>query len=131
MVNLATLTGAIIAALGNEYAGLFANDDELSKMLRSAGEDVNERLWAMPMDKSYDKALNTLGADMKNIGGRNGGSIIAAKFLQRFVDDCKWAHLDIAGVAWDNKGTPTMPAGATGYGVRLLDQLVRLHFEDK
>lgn len=129
MIDLATLTGAIILSLGNEYAGLFSNDEALSNMLSHAGQSVNEKLWSMPMDKIYDKQLKTAGADMKNIGGRYGGAIIAAKFLERFVDNCPWAHLDIAGTAWDNKGKPTMPAGATGYGVKLLNQFIKDNFE--
>jgi leucyl aminopeptidase len=129
MVDLATLTGAIIVGLGHEYAGLFANDDELATKLAQAGEAVGEKLWRMPLVKkgqSYDKELNSPIADVKNIGGgRAGGSITAAQFLQRFVGETKWAHLDIAGVAWAGKDSATAPKGATGFGVRLLDEFVK------
>jgi len=129
MVDLATLTGAIIVGLGHEYAGLFANDDELAAKLVAAGEIVDEKLWRMPLVKkglSYDKELNSPIADVKNIGGgRAGGSITAAQFLQRFVGEAKWAHLDIAGTAWGSKDSAITPKGATGYGVRLLNEFVK------
>jgi leucyl aminopeptidase len=130
MVNLATLTGAIIISLGHYYAGLFSNNDELSERLTAAGQAEGERLWRLPLGSDYDKDINSDIADMKNVGaGRAGGSITAAQFLQRFVNDVPWAHLDIAGSAWSSKAKPTVPKGATGYGVRLLDRLVSDHYE--
>ena len=129
MVNLATLTGAIIVSLGAQYAGLFSNDDKLSERLTQSGQKIGEKLWRMPMGAEYDKELNTDGADMKNIGGRGGGSIIAAQFLQRFVDKTPWAHLDIAGVTWSKADAPTVPKGGTAFGVRLLDQFVADFYE--
>jgi leucyl aminopeptidase len=128
MVNLATLTGAIIVGLGHENAGLFSNSDELSEKLLAAGKATGESLWRMPLaalGESYDKSINSDIADMKNIGGgRAGGSITAAQFLQRFVNGKPWAHLDIAGMAWTSKDSPTIPKGASAYGVRLLDRFV-------
>jgi leucyl aminopeptidase len=130
MIDLATLTGAIIVSLGNENAGLFANDDEICERLTSAGMSVAEPVWRMPLGDAYDKLINSDIADMKNIGGRWGGSITAAQFLQRFVKEgVKWAHLDIAGVTWSNKDAPTVPKGGTAFGVRLLDRLVAEHYE--
>ncbi len=130
MIDLATLTGAIIVSLGNDNAGLFANDDEICDRLTAAGKAVAEPVWRMPLGESYDKLLNSGIADMKNIGGRWAGSITAAQFLQRFVKDgVKWAHLDIAGVTWSAKDAPTVPKGGTGFGVRLLDRLVADHYE--
>ncbi|MSO91421.1 MAG: leucyl aminopeptidase [Acetobacteraceae bacterium] len=130
MVDLATLTGAMIVALGHEHAGLFSNDDELSNRLLAAGTATGETVWRMPLGDAYDKQINSDIADMKNVGsGRAGGSITAAQFIQRFVNGKPWAHLDIAGVAWHGKSTPTVPKGATAYGVRLLNQLVADHFE--
>ena len=129
MVNLATLTGAIIVSLGAQYAGLFSNDDALSDKLTKSGQKIGEKLWRMPMGAEYDKELNTDGADMKNIGGRGGGSIIAAQFLQRFVDKTPWAHLDIAGVTWSKGDAPTVPKGGTAFGVRLLEQFVADFYE--
>ena len=131
MVDLATLTGAIIIALGNDYAGLFSNNDDLSGALLKAGAAEGENLWRMPMPPQYDKMLDTLAADMKNIGGRAGGSITAALFIQRFVNGLPWAHLDIAGAAWKKPSTnPAIPDGATGFGVRLLNRLVAEGYED-
>lgn len=131
MIDLATLTGAIIVSLGNENAGLFANDDQISERLTGSGKAVGEPVWRMPLGDGYDKLINSDIADMKNIGGRWGGSITAAQFLQRFVKDgVKWAHLDIAGVTWSSKDTPTVPKGGTAFGVRLLDHLVANHYED-
>ena len=124
MVNLATLTGAIMVALGQQHAGLFSNDDELSANLTAAGLATGERLWRMPMGPDYDKLIDTPNADMKNIGGRYGGSITAAQFLQRFVGDTKWAHLDIAGTAMGSLSSETNSGWASGFGVRLLDRLV-------
>ena len=129
IVDLATLTGAIIVSLGHEHAGLFANDDELAARLSRAGEEVGEKVWRMPLDEAHDKALESQIADMKNIGGRPGGAITAAQFLKRFVGDVPWAHLDIAGTAWASKDSPTVPKGASAFGVRLLDRLVRDAFE--
>jgi leucyl aminopeptidase len=131
MINLATLTGAIIVALGHEYAGLFSNNDELSERLTAAGKAVNEPLWRMPMGDAYDKMLRSPAADMKNIGGRDAGSITAAQFLHRFVEKVPWAHLDIAGTTWSKEDRPTVPKGGTGFGVRLLDRLVADHYEQK
>ncbi len=129
MVNLATLTGAMIIALGHENAGLFSNDDKLSRQLFEAGAEVDEGVWRLPLSDAYDKKINCAIADMKNIGGRDAGSITAAQFLQRFVNKVPWAHLDIAGVAWGDQGKPTVPKGGTGWGVRLLDRLVASHYE--
>jgi leucyl aminopeptidase len=130
IVDLATLTGAIIASLANEYAGLFANDDALATKLSAAGQASGERLWRFPMGPAYDKMLDSAIADMKNVGGRYGGSITAAQFLQRFVDKgTPWAHLDIAGTVWSDKPGATWEKGATGFGVRLLDRFVRDNLE--
>ncbi len=130
MVNLATLTGAIIIALGHDFAGMFSNDDTLAQQLAAAGDATGEKLWRMPLADSYDKMLKSDIADMKNIGGRPGGSITAAQFVQRFVNGRPWAHLDIAGTAWASKDTAVTPKGATAFGVRLLNQFVATHFED-
>ena len=130
MVNLATLTGAIIIGLGHEYGGLFSNDDDLAKRLTEAGEATGEKLWRMPLHDNYDKQIKSDIADMKNVGGRPGGSITAAQFIQRFVNGKPWAHLDIAGMAWSGKDAATTPKGATAYGVRMLDHLVAEHYED-
>ena len=132
MVDLATLTGAIIVSLGSEYAGLFAGDDKLAEQLTEAGKKVGEELWRMPLGEAYDKMLKSDIADMKNIsGGRGAGSITAAQFLQRFVGRTPWAHLDIAGVTWTKKDLAVAPKGATAFGVRLLDRLVADHYEKK
>ena len=132
IVDLATLTGAIIVALGNEYAGLFSNDDKLSGKLTAAGKAVGEGVWRLPMGEAYDKAINSDAADMKNVGNRAGGSITAAQFLLRFVKKgTPWAHLDIAGVTWSGNAKPTTPKGGTGFGVRLLDRLVADTYESK
>ena len=126
IVDFATLTGAIIASLGHEYAGVFANDDALAADLMAAGETSGDGLWRMPLGDAYDKQINSPIADMKNIGGKWAGSITAAQFLQRFIlKDVAWAHCDIAGVVWADKPGATWGKGATGYGVRLMDQLVR------
>ena len=125
LVNLATLTGAMMVALGTEYAGVFSNDDALVDNLIGAGDAECECLWQMPMNKGYDKLVNSDIADMKNVGGRFAGAVTAAQFLKRFVnEDVAWAHIDIAGTAWEYGSKPTCPKGATGYGVRLLDRLV-------
>ena len=129
MVNLATLTGAIMVALGQYHAGLFSNNDELSGRLTEAGLATQERLWRMPMGPDYDKLIDSKNADMKNIGGRYGGSISAAQFLQRFVKDTPWAHLDIAGVALSSPANEINQSWGSGFGVRLLDRLVRDHYE--
>ncbi len=129
LIDLATLTGAIIVALGHEHAGLFSNDDGLAGQIAEAGLAVGEKVWRMPMGDAYDKGLRSEIADMKNIGGRPGGSITAAQFLRRFVGDVPWAHLDIAGTAWSSKDAACIPKGATAFGVRLLDRLVATHYE--
>jgi leucyl aminopeptidase len=152
MVDLATLTGAIIVALGHEHAGLFSNDDELAARVIAAGKSTGEACWRMPLGEAYDKQIKSDIADMKNVGGRPGGSITAAQFLQRFVGGGKngkgggngtskdegangkpahlpWAHLDIAGTAWTTKDLASVPKGATGFGVRLLDRMVAAHYE--
>jgi leucyl aminopeptidase len=131
MVDLATLTGAIMVALGREHGGLFSNNDALSEKLLAAGKATGELLWRLPLGDAYDKIINSDAADMKNVGDRYGGSITAAQFLQRFVKDTPWAHLDIAGMAWSDKDRATVPKGASAYGVRLLDRLVRDNYEDK
>ncbi len=126
IVDLATLTGAIIVALADVYAGLFCNDDDLAKKIESCGTKTGERAWRLPIGAEYDEMINSDIADMKNVGsGRGAGSITAAQFLKRFVGDTKWAHLDIAGVAWKGKGDAMAVKGASGYGVRLLNELVK------
>jgi leucyl aminopeptidase len=125
MVDLATLTGAIIIALGHEHAGLFSNDDAFAQEVAAAGKAVGEKCWRLPLDEAYDKQIKSEIADMKNVGGRPGGSITAAQFLQRFANGKPWAHLDIAGTAWSSKDHGTVPKGATAFGVRLLDRLVQ------
>lgn len=130
IVDLATLTGAIIISLGSHKAGLFSNDDALSKQLIDAGETTGEKLWRMPMGEEYDAMINCDIADMKNISdGREAGSTTAAQFLQRFVNGTPWAHLDIAGVAWSKKGSAICPRGAVGWGVRLLNNWIAEHHE--
>jgi leucyl aminopeptidase len=130
MIDLATLTGAIIVSLGHDMAGLFSNDEALAEKLLAAGKASGEALWRMPLPASYDKQLDSHIADMKNIGGRPGGSITAALFIQKFVNKLPWAHLDIAATAWRSPGVKAItPDGPTGYGVRLLDRLVRDHYE--
>lgn len=130
MIDLATLTGAIMVALGQDYAGIFSNDDTLCDQLVDAGKAVDELVWRMPIGDGYDKLINSDIADMKNVGGRYAGSITAAQFLQRFVNDTPWVHIDIAGTAWKQKPSDVAVKGATGYGVRLLDQLIRDNYED-
>ena len=124
MVNLATLTGAMIVALGNVRAGLFSNDEAISKAIFASGEITGEKVWAMPLDDDYDKLIKTEIADMKNIGGPGAGSITAACFLKRHVEKTPWAHLDIAGVTWNNKSSPSIPYGGVGWGVRLLYHMI-------
>ncbi len=130
MINLATLTGAIVISLGDYYAGLFSNDESLSQKLLKAGEETGERLWKLPLADHYDEMLKCEIADMKNIStGRGAGSITAAQFLKRFVNDLPWAHLDIAGVAWAEKAKPTANKGPTGFGVHLLNHFIQKNFE--
>ena len=131
MIDLATLTGAIIVSLGSEYAGLFSNNDKLSKQLIDAGNKVEEKLWRMPLNKNFDKLINSKNADMQNINYVGGaGSTTAAQFLQRFIlNNTPWAHLDIAGMAFSKYGGALNSGGATGYGVRLLNQLIDDYYE--
>ena len=131
IIDLATLTGAIIVALGSEYAGLFSNDDRLSKQLIDAGKDVEEKVWRMPLNKNFDKLIDSKNADMQNINYIGGaGSTTAAQFLQRFiVNKTPWAHLDIAGMAFSKYGGALNSSGATGYGVRLLNKLIEEYYE--
>ncbi|KAF0144385.1 MAG: leucyl aminopeptidase [Rhodospirillaceae bacterium] len=131
VIDLATLTGAIIIALGVHHAGLFANDDVLAGQLIAAGKAVGERLWRMPLADGYDKLIKSDAADMKNTGGRDAGSITAAQFLKRFVEKVPWAHLDIAGVTWSKQDAATVPKGATAFGVRLLERFIADHHEEK
>ena len=131
IVDLATLTGAIIVSLGSEYAGLFSNDDNLSKQLIEAGEQVEEKVWRMPLNKNFDKLIDSKNADMQNINYVGGaGSTTAAQFLQRFIlNKTPWAHLDIAGMAFSKYGGALNSGGATGYGVRLLNKLIEDKYE--
>jgi leucyl aminopeptidase len=131
MIDLATLTGAIMVALGTEHAGLFSNNDELAERLTKVGLDTGERVWRMPLGPEYDKQIDSQFADVKNAGPRNGGSITAAQFLQRFVDDTPWAHLDIAGTAMGAPKTDINQSWGSGYGVRLLERLVAEYYETK
>jgi leucyl aminopeptidase len=125
IIDLATLTGAMVITLGHEYAGIFANDEILAAALIKAADTSGDKLWRQPMAEAYDRLIDSQIADMKNVGPREAGSITAAQFLKRFVDDgVAWAHLDIAGMAWSDKDKPTYAKGATGYGVRLLDQYI-------
>ena len=125
IVDLATLTGAMVVSLGHEYGGMFANDDGLAAQLTAAGKTSGDVLWRMPLGEAYDRLIDSPIADIKNVGPREGGSITAAMFLSRFIGDgVKWAHLDIAGMAWSDKPSNTQDKGATGFGVRLLDQYV-------
>jgi leucyl aminopeptidase len=130
MIDLATLTGAILVALGQEYAGLFSNDDDLSEKLAKAGKETGEKVWRMPLGPAYDKLIDSKFADMKNTGGRHGGSITAAQFLQRFVNGTSWAHLDIAGTGMSSPATEVSQSWGSGYGVRLLDRLVADFYEE-
>ena len=131
IIDLATLTGAIIIALGEEYAGLFSNDDKLSEQLFKIGNTINEKVWRLPLHKNYDKLMNSKYADVQNINYAGGaGSITAAQFLQRFVSkEIPWVHLDIAGMAFSKKAASINSGGATGFGVRLLNDLIRKHYE--
>ncbi len=131
IIDLATLTGAIIMALGEEYAGLFSNNDKISKELYEIGNDINEKVWRLPLHKNYDKLMNSAYADVQNINYAGGaGSITAAQFLQRFIiKNTPWVHLDIAGMAFSKKAASLNSGGATGFGVRLLNDLVKKHYE--
>jgi leucyl aminopeptidase len=130
MIDLATLTGAILVALAQEHAGLFSNNDELADRLLAVGRATGEKVWRMPLGPEYDKLIDSRFADMKNTGGRHGGSITAAQFLQRFVNkDVPWAHLDIAGTGMAAANSEINQSWGPGWGVRLLDQLVRDHYE--
>lgn len=131
VIDLATLTGAIVQTLGFEHAGVFSNNDRLAERLTEAGRHTGERVWRLPLDPAYDKMIRSKIADVKNIGGANSGSITAAQFLKRFIEEgTVWAHLDIAGVAWqDGEQKATIPSWGTGWGVNLLNQLVREHYE--
>jgi leucyl aminopeptidase len=132
MVDLATLTGAMIISLGNEFGGMFTNDDDLARQLASAGFTSGDKLWRFPLGEAYDKLINSQIADMKNVGPREAGSITAAQFLKRFVHDgVSWAHLDIAGMVWSSKDTNIWEKGATGYGVRLLERFIAANYEEK
>ncbi|MGY3240245.1 leucyl aminopeptidase [Bradyrhizobium sp. USDA 4448] len=131
IVDLATLTGAIVVALGTDHAGMFSNNDELAERLHAAGIESGEKVWRLPLGPEYDKLIDSQFADMKNTGGRHGGSITAAQFLQRFVDGTPWAHLDIAGTAMGAPKTDINQSWGSGYGVRLLDRLVADHYERK
>jgi leucyl aminopeptidase len=125
IIDLATLTGAILVSLGHEWAGLFSNNDELAGQLLQVGEDSGDKLWRMPLAEPFDRLIDSPIADMKNVGPREGGSITAAQFIQRFVDNgIRWAHIDMAGKAWSDKPGTTYDKGATGFGVRLLDEYV-------
>ena len=125
MIDLATLTGAMVISLGHEYAGMFANDEVLAAGLIKAAEESGDKLWRQPLGEAYDRLIDSPIADMKNVGPREAGSITAAQFLKRYVEnDTPWAHLDIAGMAWSDKAKPTYDKGATGFGVRLLDQYI-------
>jgi leucyl aminopeptidase len=129
MIDLATLTGAILISLGQEYAGLFSNDDKLSKRLTEIGTETGERVWRMPLGPEFDKMIDSKFADMKNTGSRYGGSITAAQFLQRFVDKTPWAHLDIAGTGMGVQPSEINQSWGPGWGVRLLDRLIAEHYE--
>jgi leucyl aminopeptidase len=130
IVDLATLTGAMIISLGHEHGGLFANDDGLAESLLAAGTETGEKLWRFPLSEAYDKLIESQIADMKNVGPRGGGSITAAQFLKRYINEgVAWAHLDIAGMVWSDKPGVNHGKGATGYGVRLLDRFVADRFE--
>ena len=129
MVARATLTAAIMVALGTEHAGLFSNNDELAERLLKAGLETGEKVWRMPLAAEYDKLIDSQFADMKNTGGRHGGSITAAQFLQRFVDGTPWAHLDIAGTAMGAPKSEINQSWGSGFGVRLLDRLVAEYYE--
>jgi leucyl aminopeptidase len=129
IIDLATLTGAIMVALASEHAGLFSNNDELAARIDAAGKKTGETVWRMPLGKGYDKLIDSKFADMKNTGGPHGGSITAAQFLQRFVDGAPWAHLDIAGTGMGSPASDINESWGSGWGVRLLDRLIADHYE--
>jgi leucyl aminopeptidase len=129
MIDLATLTGAIIVALGQDHAGMFSNDDALSERLAKSGFETGEKVWRMPLGPEYDKLIDSKFADMKNTGGRYGGSITAAQFIQRFVGKTPWAHLDIAGTGFGSPSSDINKSWGSGWGVRLLDHLVAKNYE--
>jgi leucyl aminopeptidase len=130
MIDLATLTGAIVVALGHEQAGLFTPDDQLAERIQAAGAAVGERVWRMPLGDDYAKHIKSEIADVKNVGRpRQAGATAGAVFLQRFAGDVPWAHIDIAGTAWSKEDRPLAPKGATGYGIRLLERLIADHYE--
>ena len=129
MVDLATLTGAIVVALGTDHAGMFSNNDELAERLLAAGIESGEKVWRLPLGPEYDKLIDSRFADVKNTGGRNAGSITAAQFLQRFVDKTPWAHLDIAGTGFGSPSSDINKSWGSGWGVRLLERLVAEHYE--
>lgn len=130
MIDLATLTGACVIALGSHKAGLMSNDDNLAEQIFESGEEVGENFWRLPLGKEYDKQIDSKIADVQNISNtRGGGTITAGQFLQRFVNECTWAHLDIAGMAWADKAKPLTPSGAVGFGVQALDRLVSKYYE--
>jgi leucyl aminopeptidase len=120
MIDLATLTGAVVVALGSEATGMMGTDDEMMERLRKAGDHSAERVWQLPLYEEYSEQIASEFADIKNVGGREAGSIIGGAFLKEFVGDTPWVHLDIAGTAWTTKGNPYVPKGATGVGIRLL-----------
>jgi leucyl aminopeptidase len=130
IIDLATLTGAVIVALGNDVAGLFSNNDQLAQRLTAAGEATGEKVWRLPLGPAYDKLIDSKFADMKNTGGRSGGSITAAQFLQRFVKETPWAHLDVAGTAMGSPPSDINHSWGSGWGVRLLNRLIADSFED-
>ena len=130
VIDLATLTGAIVISLGHEFGGLFTTDDDLANQLLGASQASGDKLWRQPMAESFDKLIDSPIADMKNVGPREGGSITAAQFISRFVENgTRWAHLDIAGMAWSDKPNATYDKGATGFGVRLIDRFVEASVE--
>jgi leucyl aminopeptidase len=125
VIDLATLTGAILISLGHEWAGLFSNNEDLASDLLKAASESGDKLWRMPLGEPFDRLIDSPIADMKNVGPREGGSITAAQFIQRFIENgVRWAHIDMAGKAWSDKPNSTYEKGATGFGVRLLDQYV-------
>ncbi|MEX0300384.1 MAG: leucyl aminopeptidase [Kordiimonas sp.] len=129
IIDLATLTGAIIVSLGHEHAGIFSDNDELCEQLSKAGRDTGDKVWRLPLHKNYDKLIDCQIADMQNIGGKGAGSITAAQFLRRFTNDTPWVHIDVAGTVWSEKDMPLSEKGGTGYGVRLLDKFVADNYE--
>ena len=132
LIDLATLTGAVIVTLGNKRAGLFSNDDDLANNISYAGEKTGEKLWRLPVGPEYDEDIKSEIADMKNVGSARGaGSTAGAKFIQQFVSDIPWAHIDIAGVTWSKSNSDLFPSGATAFGVRMLNSYVKKFLEIK